>query len=83
MNYMHDLSLIAHHYKISIIITNMIRQKDDLDVENLDKSISIFTHMKIKLKKNGNIYVGKVIPSFLKKQEFSYLITAKGITDAS
>jgi DNA repair protein RAD51 len=83
MNYMHDLSLIALHYKIPIVMTNMIRQKDDLDVENLDKSISIFTHMKIKLRKNGNRYVGEVIPSFLKKQEFSYLITARGITDVS
>lgn len=83
MNYMHKLSLTALYYKIPIVITNMIRKKDNLDVENLDKSISMFTHMKIKLRKNGNQYVGEVIPSFLQKQEFSYLITTRGLIDAS
>lgn len=83
MNYMHELSLTAFYYKIPIVITNMMRKKDDLDIENLDKSISMFTHMKIKLRKDGNRYVGEVIPSFLQKQEFSYFITAKGLIDAS
>jgi len=83
MNYMHKLSFIALYYKIPIVITNMIRKKDNLDVENLDKSISMFTHMKIKLRKNGSQYVGEVIPSFLQKQEFSYLITAGGLIDTS
>src|SRR3989344_342394 len=58
-------------------------EKNVLDIENLDKSISMFTHMKIKLKKDGNRYVGEVIPSFIQKQEFSYFITAKGLIDAS
>jgi DNA repair protein RAD51 len=83
MNYMHNLSLTAFHYKIPIVMTNMMRLKDGIDVENLDKSISMFTHMKIKLGKNGNKYVGEVIPSFLQRQEFSYSIAANGLTDAS
>ncbi len=83
MNYMHNLSLTAFHYKIPIVITNMMRLKDDVNIENLDKPISMFTHMKIKLRKDGDKYMGEVMPSFLQKQEFSYFITASGLTDAS
>lgn len=82
MNYMHELALTGIYYQIPIVVTNIMRQKDNLDIENLDKSISMFTHMKIKLSKNSNRYMGEVIPSFIQKQEFSYFITTKGLADA-
>ena len=83
MKYMHDLSLIAIQKKIPIVVTNIVRNIGDLELENLDKSISLFTHLKIKLIKNGNGYVGEIFPSYLGKRKFSYLITPEGLTESS
>ncbi len=83
MKYMHDLSLIAIQKKIPIVVTNIVRNIGDLELENLDKSISMFTHLKIKLIKNGNGYVGEIFPSYLGKKKFSYLITPEGLTESS
>ena len=83
MKYMHDLSLIAIQKKIPIVVTNIVRNIGDLELENLDKSISIFTHLKIKLIKNGNGYVGEIFPSYLGKRKFFYLITPEGLTESS
>ncbi len=83
MKYVHDLSLIAIQKKIPIVVTNIVRNIGDLELENLDKSISMFTHLKIKLIKNGNGYVGEIFPSYLGKRKFSYLITPEGLTESS
>ena len=83
MKYMHDLSLIAIQKKIPIIVTNMIRQIDEIEKENFDKSISIFTHMKIKLMKKGTKYFCELLPPLHVKGKFSYLITKKGIVESS
>ncbi len=83
MQYMHDLSLIAIQKKLPIIVTNMIRKFDELERENLDKSISMFTHVKIQLFKKGTKYFGKIIPSLIQKKEFEYQITKEGLMDAS
>ncbi len=83
MKYMHDLSLIAIQKKIPIVVTNIVRNIGDLELENLEKSISMFTHLKIKLIKNGNGYVGEIFPSYLGKRKFSYLITPEGLTESS
>ncbi len=83
MQYMHDLSLIAIQKKLLIIVTNMIRKFDDIERENLDKSISMFTHVKIHLSKKGTKYNGKIIPSLIQKKEFEYQITKEGLMDAS
>jgi DNA repair protein RAD51 len=81
MQYMHDLSLISIQKKIPIIVTNMIRKFDDFESENLDKSISMFTHVKIQLFKKGTKYFGKIIPSLNQKKEFEYQITKEGLID--
>ncbi len=83
MKYMHDLSLIAIQKKIPIVVTNIVRTIGDLELENLDKSISMFTQLKIKLIKNGSVYVGEIFPSYLGKRKFSYLITPEGLTESS
>jgi len=83
MQYMHDLSLIAFQKKLPIIVTNMIRKFDDVERENMDKSISMFTHVKIQLFKKGTKYFGKIIPSLIQKKEFEYQITKEGLMDAS
>ena len=83
MQYMHDLSLIAIQKKLPIFVTNMIRKFDDLERENMDKSISMFTHIKIQLFKKRTKYFGKIIPSLIQKKEFEYQITKEGLIDVS
>jgi DNA repair protein RAD51 len=83
MQYMHELSLISIQKKLPIVVTNIIRKIDDLEIENLDKSISMFTHMKIKLLKIGKKYSCEIFPSFLEKKEFPYQITKAGLIESS
>jgi DNA repair protein RAD51 len=83
MQYMHELSLISIQKKLPIVVTNIIRKIDDLEIENLDKSISMFTHMKIKLLKIGKKYSCEIFPSFLEKKEFPYQITKEGLIESS
>lgn len=83
MKYMRELSLAAIQKKIPIVVTNMVRKFEDLEKENLDKSISMFTHMKIKLQKKGTGYVGEIFPSYIGKREFSYRITTEGLVESS
>ena len=82
MKYMHDLSNIAINTKIPIIVTNTVGRINDLETENLEKSISMFTHIKIRLSKNNNEYVCQVISPFENKK-FSYIITPSGLQDTS
>ena len=83
MQYMHNLSLISIQKKLPIIVTNMIRKFDDFERENLDKSISMFTHVKIKLFKKGTKFFGKIIPPFIQDKEFEYNITKNGLVNVS
>ena len=54
MKYMHDLSSIAIAHKIPIIVTNIVRTINEHEKENLEESISMYIHTKIKLSKNSN-----------------------------
>ena len=49
MKYMHELSKFAITNKIPIVVTNMIRNMDDKEVENMQSAIDPFTHIKIHL----------------------------------
>ncbi len=82
MKYIHDLSLIAINNKIPIVITNMIRNIDDKDVENMRKAIDLFTHIKIKLSKNSSKYHGEV-NWLLNYHSFPYIIDASGLSGYS
>ena len=79
MKYMHDLSSIAINAKIPIVVTNIVRTIDKDEKENLDESISMYIHTKIKLSKNSNQYSCQVISPFDNKK-FQYTITSKGLT---
>lgn len=83
MEYMHDLSYVAVQKKLPIVITNIIRRIDDQDKENLEKSISMYTHIKIKLSKKGPKYFGQVLSAFVPKKEFRYQITKEGLIETS
>ena len=82
MRYMHNLSSIAITGKIPIIVTNIVRTINNHEKENLQESISMYTHTKIKLSKGGNEYFCQAISPFDNKK-LQYTITSKGITDQS
>ena len=82
MKYMHDLSNIAIHDKIPIIVTNIVRTINKHEKENLEESISMYTHTKIKLSKNSNGYSCQAISPFVNKK-FQYTITSSGLTSES
>ena len=82
MKYMHNLSSIAIDGKIPIIVTNIVRTINKHEKENLEESISMYTHTKIKLSKNDNGYLCQVISPFVNKK-FQYTITSSGLTSGS
>jgi len=80
MKYMHELSKFAIAKKIPIVITNMIRNMDDKEIENMQGAIDPFTHIKIHLFKNSSRFNGEIYWA-LKKEIFSYTITKIGLSD--
>ena len=81
MKYMRELSLYAVTHKVPIVITNMIRNSNEQEVENMSTAIDLFTHIKIHLFKNSSIYNGEISSPF-DKENFSYTITSSGLSDA-
>ena len=78
--YMHELSNFAITNKIPIIVTNMIRNIDGKEVENMKSAIDPFTHVKIHLSKNSSKFQGEVYWA-LNKESFSYTIDKFGISE--
>ncbi len=64
IKYMHELSFLAVQNKVAVVVTNVVRNMDGREVENLNNSISMFVHKKIKLQKDGKKYQAQVLPSF-------------------
>ena len=82
MKYMYNLSRIAISYKIPIVCTNIVRTINNHEKENLEESISMYIHNKIKLSKNNDGYSCQAFSPFDNKK-FRYTITPKGLTDQS
>jgi len=82
MKYMHNLSSIAIDSKIPIIVTNIVRTANEHEKENLEESISMYIHTKIKLSKKNKGYSSQANSPYANKQ-FQYTITSKGLTDQS
>jgi len=80
MKYMRELSKFAITKKIPIIISNMIRNMDGKEIENMASAIDPFTHIKIHLFKNSSKFNGEIYWA-LKKEIFSYTITKTGLSD--
>ena len=80
MKYMHELSKLAITKKIPIVVTNMIRNIDNKEVENMQSAIDPFTHIKIHLFKNSSNFNGEIYWA-LKKENFSYMIIKTGLSD--
>ena len=79
MKYLHKLSKLAITKKIPIVITNMIRNIDEKEIENMKGAIDPFTHIKIYLSKNSSKFQGKIYWA-LDKESFSYTINALGLS---
>ena len=82
MKHMHNLSKLAITKKIPIIITNMIRTANDVEVENMQNAIDLYTHIKIHFFKNLSKFNGQIYWA-LKKENFSYTINKIGLSDNS
>jgi len=80
MKYMHELSKFVITKKIPIIVTNMIRNIEGKDVENMKSAIDPFTHIKIQLSKNQSKFKGKIYWA-QNKEYFSYQIHTSGLVD--
>ena len=80
MKYMHGLASHAIDQKISIMVTNTVRQIDDTEIENMHTAIDLFTHIKICLFRNGANLFGKA--SWLQHSlDFSYELNPDGLAD--
>ena len=80
MNYMNNLSKFSVTTKTPIVISNMIRQIDNQEVENMKNAIDNYTHIKIHLSKGNQIFTGKIYWA-LKSENFSYRIDQSGLSD--
>lgn len=80
MKYMSNLSKFAIENKIPIIVTNMIRNIEDKEVENMKNALDRFTHIKIHLFKKQSKFKGKIYWA-LDKEYFSYKIHELGLSD--
>ena len=80
MNYMNNLSKFSVTTKTPIIISNMIRQIDNQEVENMKNAIDNYTHIKIHLSKVNQTFKGKIYWA-LKSENFSYRIDQFGLSD--
>ena len=83
MNYMHNLSQLAIHKEIPIVITNQLMTANNTEYEKMSSSISNYTHQKIKLEKQKNHYKGIIMSAFSKKTEFLYKIEKMGLIQRS
>jgi len=83
MNYMHELSQLAIQKKIPIVITNQLMKANNIEYEKMDKSISNYTHQKIKLEKQREHYQGTILSPFSQKTQFFYKIEKMGLVEAS
>ena len=80
MKYMYQLSNFAITKKIPIVFTNMIRNLEGNEIENMQGAIDPFTHIKIHLFKNSSNFNGEIYWA-LKKENFSYTVTKIGLSE--
>jgi DNA repair protein RAD51 len=80
MKFMHKLSSTAITKKIPIVVTNMIRNVDGKEIENMKSAIDPFTHVKIKLSKISSKFECEAT-WLTNKNRFHYKIDKNGISE--
>lgn len=81
MKYMYDLANLAISNRIPIVVTNMIRNLEGKEIENMKSAIDPFTHIKIHLTKNSSKFIGKIYSPFI-QNSFSYTIDKSGLSSS-
>lgn len=81
MKYMHDLANFAISNRIPVVVTNMIRNLEGKEIENMKGAIDPFTHIKIHLTKNSSKFNGKIYSPFI-ENSFSYIIDKSGLSSS-
>ena len=82
MVYMRGLADLALRLSIPVVITNMIREFDGVERENLQASIRQFAHARIRLSRTGGRYSGSVmLPG--RTLAFGYRIGEAGLCDGA
>ena len=74
---------MAIQKKIPIVITNQLMKANNIEYEKMDKSISNYTHQKIKLEKQRGHYQGTILSPFSQKTQFFYKIEKMGLVETS
>ncbi len=82
MQFMKELSKLSIEKQISIVVTNMIRNIEGNDIENMKSAIDPFTHIKIKLTKVSSKFTGEIRWS-KHSNRFNYQIVASGLSQNS
>jgi DNA repair protein RAD51 len=79
---MKQLATTSLDKQIPIVVVNMIRKINDIEQENLDSVMSLFTHIKIRLSKKSTNYMGEVFP-YYEKNRFYYGIEKNGLMSST
>ena len=82
MKYMYELSKFSIRKKVPVVFSNMIRNIEGKEIENMKSAIDPFTHIKIHLFKNSSKFHGEIYWALNKKQ-FTYKINIFGLSDYS
>ncbi len=81
MRFMHELALYSLNCNVAIVVTNGVRFTGTEQVQHLDRSVSSFTHVKIELSKQNDMFRALLLQPSLEPSEAFFRITDKGITD--
>ena len=81
IKYMHDLANLAISTGIPVVVTNMIRNLEGKEIENMKSAIDPFTHIKIHLTKNSSKFNGRIYSPFT-ENSFSYTIDKSGLSSS-
>jgi DNA repair protein RAD51 len=81
MRLMHELALCAINCNTAIVATNNVRFTGTEQIQYLDRSISSFTHFKMKLSRHNGTFKALLLQPCLEPKEAFFMVSDKGITD--
>lgn len=78
LKYMRSLSLLSTCNNLTVLLTNVVRNSDGEQIENFEKTVDLFTHVKIRLELTDG-YRCTCYTAFERKS-FDFEITRSGIS---
>ncbi len=79
LRYMKSLSTFSITRNTTVLFTNVVRNSNDRQVENFERTIDLFTHVKIRLERQGGKHRCTCFSAFEQKI-FDFEINASGIS---